>query len=508
MTARFAQGLGAAALYVLTTQAAYADLTANDVWSDWKEYLTSTGYTVSGNEVGSDGSLTISNVEITQVNPDTAATVTITMDSLIFAENGDGTVSVTMPDSIPMAFVADTEEDGPVSGTLTYTHSDTGMTASGSPNDVKYAYSTARAEVNLRSLSADGEEIPADAVQMAVTIDNIDSTTRLLKGDLRTYSQQMTADAVSYSIAFDDPESDDKGSLKGAMKDVTLEGSGAMPLAMDPADISEALRAGFAAEATITYGSGNADLAGVGDGESFAFASSSQGGRLGFGMDGSSIAYDVEQKQSAISITSAELPVPVEIAASVAAFGLKVPVQKSDEAQDFAFGMNLTDFTMSEMLWSMFDPASQLPRDPATVLLDAAGKAKILFDLFDPEEAGMIEQGGVPPVEMTELTINKLLVSLVGASISGTGQFTFDNSDLTTFEGFPRPTGQAELQLTGVNALLDRLIGMGLVGDQEAMAARGMMAVFAVPGDSPDTLNSRIEVTEQGQVLANGMRIK
>ena len=55
---------------------------------------------------------------------------------------------------------------------------------------------------------------------------------------------------------------------------------------------------------------------------------------------------------------------------------------------------------------------------------------------------------------------------------------------------------------------LDKLIEMGLVSDQDAMGARMMMSMFAVPGSEPDTLSSTIEVNEQGHVLANGQRIK
>lgn len=144
-------------------------------------------------------------------------------------------------------------------------------------------------------------------------------------------------------------------------------------------------------------------------------------------MDASGIDYSLEQENTSISLASAELPVPVEIASSRTAFNLSMPVRKTEDNQDFAFGLNLSEFTMSELLWSMFDPTSQLPRDPATVLLDATGKAKMLFNLFDPVEAAMMEQNGAPPAEISELNINKLLVSMVGASLNGT-----ESSPLTT----------------------------------------------------------------------------
>ena len=97
---------------------------------------------------------------------------------------------------------------------------------------------------------------------------------------------------------------------------------------------------------------------------------------------------------------------------------------------------------------------------------------------------------------------------IVGASLSGNGAFTFDNNDLATFGGVPRPTGEVNLQLMGGNGLIDKLIQMGFVSDQDAMGARMMMGMLAVPGDGPDTLNSKLEINDQGHVLANGQRIQ
>jgi len=49
---------------------------------------------------------------------------------------------------------------------------------------------------------------------------------------------------------------------------------------------------------------------------------------------------------------------------------------------------------------------------------------------------------------------------------------------------------------------------MGLVAEEQAMGARMMMGLFAVAGADEDTLNSKIEVNEQGQVFANGQRLR
>ena len=49
---------------------------------------------------------------------------------------------------------------------------------------------------------------------------------------------------------------------------------------------------------------------------------------------------------------------------------------------------------------------------------------------------------------------------------------------------------------------------MGLLPEEQAMGARMMMGLFAVPGDQPDSLKSKVEFTQDGQVLANGQRLK
>ena len=171
-------------------------------------------------------------------------------------------------------------------------------------------------------------------------------------------------------------------------------------------------------------------------------------------------------------------------------------------------GLTLGDFTMSDLIWGIFDPGGQLPRDPATIALDLGGKAKLFYDLFDPEQMEAVESEGAIPGEINALDINGLTVRAAGAELTGEGAFTFDNTDFETYDGMPAPDGAVDLKLTGANGLLDTLIAMGLVPEDQAMGVRMMMGLFAVPGEGEDSLTSKIEVKGDGQILANGQRIK
>ena len=148
----------------------------------------------------------------------------------------------------------------------------------------------------------------------------------------------------------------------------------------------------------------------------------------------------------------------------------------------------------------MFDPGGAIPRDPASLVLDLSGTGVLTADFTDPEVAEELEE--TPPGELTSISINQLLLSLAGAELTGDGKFTFSN------EGdVPMPAGMATVALKGGNALLDTLVGMGLIPQEQAMGARMMLGLFARPvGD--DQLVSEIEVTEDGQILANGQRIR
>jgi hypothetical protein len=159
---------------------------------------------------------------------------------------------------------------------------------------------------------------------------------------------------------------------------------------------------------------------------------------------------------------------------------------------------------VSDDIWGLVDPAGTLPRDPATVIVDAKGTAKVLADIMDPATQG---QPGSVQGEVNTLDLTQLLVKAVGAEIAATGALTFDNTDLVTFQGMPAPTGKINVDIKGVNALIDNLIAMGLVPEDQAMGARMMMGIFARPGEGPDALVSEIEFKDKG-IFANGQQLQ
>ncbi|NOC85305.1 DUF2125 domain-containing protein [Ruegeria sp. HKCCD6428] len=495
---------GAALAYAVATQGAFADLSAEDVWSDWQSYFTSMGYTVTGDESTSGDVTTISNMTLSVALPEEDGQFQMVMPEMTLTENGDGTVTIDLPESFPMEITGQAEDEN-FAATVTYSHSQLNMVVSGTPDDMTYDYKAHNLGVKLDSIEVDGEALPNDVFGIDVQASDLSGSSRMQIGDNRNISQTFNAATLTYDLNFQDPESGENGLINGQLDQLAFEGNNVVPPDFDFSDPEAFYKAGFSFDGTFTYAAGSTDLSGTSEGQAFSMNSTSEGGRFAASIDAERIVYDIDQNSTKMAVTTAGLPFPIELSMAKAGLNFEFPIQQSDEVQPFGFGLNLTDFTMSDILWGIFDPAGALPRDPATIALDATGTAKVLMNIFDPE---IDVESDEAPGELHSLKINELLVSLVGAKLTGDGDFAFDNTNTEEFDGLPSPSGVANLQLVGANQLIDTLIGMGIISDEDALGARMMMGLMAVPGEEPDTLNSKIEFTEDGQILANGQRIK
>ncbi|GFE49197.1 hypothetical protein So717_09500 [Roseobacter cerasinus] len=486
---------------------AQADVTAQDVWGDWQAYMAGVGYEMTSEESRSGDTLSVENIQMTAPDLGDDSSMVMRLSGLEFRENGDGSVNVIYPETLAINLLLSDPSGTDFDIDLEVRAGDMDMVVTGVPTDMKNTYAADTLEMVLTDVTMDDEDIDLDDVAGRLVMSDLSGTTQSIVGGKRVYDQKMRAAKTSYEIKFADPEGTGTFAFNSDIDDLTFSGSSALPLAVVQAsDMSALLNAGMTADGRFGYSRGSSNMRIEEDGtEALLAETSSSGGTLGVEMTADGLAYSGTQDDFKISASGSELPLPMDFNMVSAAFNLAMPVQKSDDPQDFALGFSFNDFSMSETLWSMFDPSQQLPRDPATLVLDLAGKARLLFDFLDPSAATVAASPGFTPGELDALDINRLQISLAGAELTGEGAFTFDNSAPV---GPPQPIGAADLKLVGGNTLLDRLVEMGLLPQDQAMGARMMMGLLAVPGDAPDTLTSKIEVNDQGHVLANGQRIQ
>jgi hypothetical protein len=287
------------------------------------------------------------------------------------------------------------------------------------------------------------------------------------------------------------------------MEDVTSESesTGGSIYAMGD-DLTGMIADGFAATATGSVGPVAVRVLAEGMPESIDLGLEMAGGSGTVEIGAERIAYDVAYDGIDFTLSGSEVPVP-QVSGGLGEWRTQIslPASPSDEAAPAALTLALRELSLGESVWSMFDPSGTLPRDPATLVIDLAGQLRLLQDIFDEDTA----LAGGPPAEVEALDISELRLSLAGAELTGEGAFTFDTSGGAQFGGgMPPADGTLNLRLTGGQTLLDRLVQMGLLGQEEAMMARMMIGMIAQPGSGQDELVSEITVRPDGTVLANG----
>jgi len=185
------------------------------------------------------------------------------------------------------------------------------------------------------------------------------------------------------------------------------------------------------------------------------------------------------------------------------AIDLQFPMGVSAKPEPFNLGLILSDVSISENLWALFDKQSLLPHDAASLELELSGLGNWLVDIMDPETKETARKG-----ELHSLNLKTLAIMAVGAKLTGNADFSFDNNDLDTFDGIPAPSGNAHFDISGVNALIESLIKLGIMSPGDAMGARMGLSVVAIAGEQNDTLVSDITITADGDITANGKRLK
>ncbi|MEI4231317.1 DUF2125 domain-containing protein [Roseovarius sp. D22-M7] len=487
--------------------AAMAELTADQVWQDWTAYLADLGYEVSGDTRRSGYTLTIRDLALEMDMPDEEGAMSLRMGGIRLVENDDGSVSVVLPRTLPIAVAAIDDEAQQVTAAVEVAQEALDLRVSGTQDAMDYAYSADALTFALTGLQAGDETPEIRAAQ--IRLEDVTGSSESEPGDTsRAVSQDLRAGPVTYEVDISEPGEGSAMALSGSMAQVQFTGETSIPDSFTSDDVAAALREGFRFSSTVEYETGSTAYRFEQDGEVLEGSNSSARGRLAASMDPDGLSYGAAGEEVSLSANASDMPFPVNLDMARMAFDITMPVIESEEMQDYGVQLELSEFTMSDQLWSMVDPGARLPRDPATLRVDLSGTGRLFFDLLDPAEVEKLEARDSLPGEVESLTLNNLTLDAAGATLSGEGAFTFDADDTESFGGAPAPEGTLDLRLLGGNALLDKLVGMGLLPEEQASGARMMMGIFARPGDGEDELLSTIEVTDDGQILANGQRLK
>ncbi len=490
--------LSSALVFVAALPAA-ADLTAEQVLADQLRQMELYGLKAQTTGQSRSGdTLTVEGIMAQAELPE--GTFNLAMGGAMFRELGDGTVEVTYPDNIPISVTGTGPDDEDFEMQMSLDQTNMKMIVSGIPEEITYNFSGD--SLSLSGLQfLEPEEAAAMDFQMSFQANGMTGVSKFIGGGtVRDYAIDFDIDRMSATVS-GAPEGEDPFDFALEVQNVVADYSGSAAAQDLMSSFAQAIEAGNKSSGSATHGALTYSIAGDGPDGSIDIAAAVASGQFDFAMNEQGLDYSTQSNDMTLSVGGSSIPLP-PLTFKMAESGVRfaMPVVPSEEEQGFALRLNLGGLEVDQMLWSMIDPTGQIARDPATLVVDLDGDVTMTEDVFDPEFA---EQMTGAPGEINALNINELLLNIAGAELTGDGDFAFNNAGPV-----PMPSGVVNLMLTGGNGLLDKLVGMGLLPEEQAMGARMMMGLFARPGDGPDTLVSTIEVNEDGSVLANGQRIR
>jgi hypothetical protein len=487
---------------LLGTTASFA-LTADQVWQSWKDAGMMVGLEVTAATENMDGgTLTLNGVSIAPMGMPG-----ITISDMVMTDAADGSVTIVPGADIGLTL------SGETTGSAKIVHDGLTLTARDTNGGISYDYAAAKLDVvydaTYPGMSFDGSPAPEVKNSGTVGFAGLTGTFADTPGANRVFGLNIAADTLAYTTATDDPAMELKQTTTSTTAgielalDVTLPSSmsgGSLFETAPPADFGTALQEGLAISLTTKQG----DSTGTMNQESpylpMVLNITAGGGEGSAQFNKDMLAIRSVGSGLAIEGTSGMLPAPVKVTSGPVEFALTSPVTAVAAPADYSLVMKLSQFSLNEEAWALFDPQGALNREAADLAVDISGKT--IIDI-----PGMItaeETGAMPPVPAPEsLNITELSLKVAGAALAGTGAFTFDNS-----AGMPMPLGEANVVVTGANALIDGLIATGLLPEEDAMGVRMMMGAFMSPGAGPDELTSKIEAKPGFEIYVNGQRIQ
>lgn len=492
--------------FLLLPGVAAADVTPQDVWDNMVAGYGALGFELTATLETSGDTLIANNGIVLLTYPVIGGQATATLPPMTLTALGDGTVQIGTPGTYVSTITADIpEETEPFSVDLTMSVEGLSSIASGNPGDVTYTTDTTSFDLLASNLVVPGEAF--DVFEVQFDSDGYASVTQVTVTD----SVSITSNALNRAAVtrinvgtegFRQETTTSSGELETTLAAV-------MPAETDIMNLAPALRAGMSITGTTRSQGGTSNTKTFESDQLFSEQSQVTGASTGeFGFDAAGIRFSGAGEGGTFNMSGTDLLLPFPIEATFGTFSAKFafPLLGSETAQSFTYAFGLNDLTVADDLWDLIDPGQGLDRSPLSLTLDLSGDLINSLDLVDPASWEQMENGAMP-FEPLSLAINDLAVRALGAVVTGDGSFTFDNSDLQTFNGLPRPEGRAALKGTGINAAIDQLVGAGLLAEQDAMMPRMFMGMFAV-AQGDDVLTTEVEINAEGHVLLNGQRVQ
>ncbi len=475
---------------------AFADVTGPELWLEWQAAAKSDELDLSvSSQSYADGVLTLTGLTLVIDTPENPTTVLV--PEVVFADQSDGTVKVNFPADMTMEM----SFDGDAVVRFSIAQDGLDWVASGDEDQRKYNYHADETSFSLVEALVDGEVMPANAKVVAT-----DMTYEYLVTDQGSDMSQVVSEGslADLDISFEGGAPGEPSiSVSYQLRDIKSQTEGPLFAMMDTSDPSAVFTADQPTIGELSHGGGGYVVLVDDPSEPLEISGSSSAGGYEIAIQDGALDYDLHSSDVKFLARTSALPFPVEVSADQVGLSALIPMVAQKTASDLDLGITLAGLTISKGIWNMFDETAVLPRDPATLILQLSGKAQLFTNLFDVDQ-----DTSEVPGDLKALTLDKLQITAAGAELNGSGDFTVDTSATGAIPDAPKLVGVADFGMSGANGLIDNLIKIGLIQPEDALGVRMMMGLFARPGSEADSLVSKVELTETGGLVVNGMQLQ
>lgn len=173
-----------------------------------------------------------------------------------------------------------------------------------------------------------------------------------------------------------------------------------------------------------------------------------------------------------------------------------VPIVPSEIMVPFSLRFALDEVVPDQVVWDLIDPAAAIARDPARLIIDLEGTARL------NEALDAAEPGGPPPVEVGNVSVNAMDLTALGAGFATRG-------NLEILQPLWVPSGRLTVTFTNLLDVVGKLTEAGVLTPEARQTIALMSAVYTRAGETQGELISEVlmgldGITVNGQPLGIG----
>ena len=487
----------------------YAKMTATIVWDEIKQIASENGFKISATINQSAEGINIE--EFSLINKASENNeferLEIELVDIALLERSDGSVEIR-PDYDQEITIKVYERNGVSSFVIKPISDSTNMIISGKVGAPDFQISSSLLGLELNEYELSSEYQGNELFEARITLDGLNSTQAFAGTKQNNPKSSFKADFVKLFLNFDIPDEQMTGLINYQLEDILVVSRQDDSVSSNSANLQLLLENGYNALGSYSVGKGSVEFDLSSPDGSLKGRLASEKSNVSSSLTEDGLIFDAYFSNGLLKLSASVLPIPIDISVKNANYGITLPLINKDKPQNFGVRLGISDLLIAQDLWGLFDPSNRLSNGPINAKIFLSGKAN-LFENLTELSTDFYEENysSQIPLEVEEIHLEKLDLSIMGTSLRGQGKLTLDNEDLITYDGYPKPVGSAEFVLSGVNALVDKFINSGFIDPDTGMGARMMLSMFAIPtGD--DELTSKIEFNSLGQVLANGQRLR